>query len=216
VEELAALARALPASVAAQATDAGELAQAAQREPVDVALVGLSAGESAPGALALIEGIVQDWECPAVLVAPAGDATFLAAGADLGVYASTGDHDVTRLRSAIAVAIARFAEHEDTRRTLERTIVIECATGIVMERYRLDAPTALAMLERETRHAGLGLVAGADVVVRGHRLLPARPAPPRRRRWRHQVAGGAVTATALAWAASAQARVGELFSLPGT
>jgi two-component system, response regulator / RNA-binding antiterminator len=206
VEELAALARTLPASV---------VVQSAQREPVDVALVGLSAGESARGALALIEGIVRRGECPVVLVAPAGDAPFLAAGADLGIYASTGDHDVTRLRSAIAVAMARFAEHADARRLLERTMLIERATGIVMERYRLAAPAALAMLEDETRRAGLGLVGGAEVVIRGHRLLPARPAPSRRRRRHHEV-GGAVAAIALGWWGVAQAWVGDMFSLPGS
>jgi AmiR/NasT family two-component response regulator len=195
-----------PAESLAQAAQAlGGTVVTADDEPVDVALVGRAADDGAEHSLALISRLVERGACPVVVVAPGGDAAFLAATAELGVYASIGELDVTLLRTAIAVALARFAEHTDAKRTLAHRMLVECAKGILMERYGLDEPAALDMLERGTDGVNLDVVEGAKVVVNGHRLLPARPAAPARPRpRRRRITGGTVTALALAWVGAAQ------------
>jgi len=169
---LAEAAEHLGEEVVARVCSAEEVAGAAASEQVDVALVGLPPDESAQHALALISELVARGVCPVVIVTPTVDAGFLAEAAALGVYAHTADLSPAPLRTAIDVASRRFHDHEHTKAALEKRTLVERAKGILMERYGLDEHAAFQMLRREARNENLRLIAAAELILQGHRLLP--------------------------------------------
>ena len=183
-KELEALARAaegLGDEVVAREVRVDAVAQVAEHEAVDVALVGLPAGESAEHALALIAEIVAGGVCPVVVVTRNTDPEVLAEAAVLGVYAHTADLEPYSLRSAIDVAAKRFGDHADIKAALEKRTLVERAKGILMERYSIDEQAAFEMLRRAARDENLRLVVAAGLILQGHRLLPSDPARRRRR-----------------------------------
>jgi AmiR/NasT family two-component response regulator len=182
-QELEALARAaegLGDEVVAREVRVDAVAQVAEHEAADVALVGLPGGESADHALALIAEIVGGGVCPVVVVTRNSDPEVLAEAAVLGVYAHTADLDPYALRSAIDVAAKRFADHADIKAALEKRTLVERAKGILMERYSIDEQAAFEMLRREARNENLRLVVAAGLILQGHRLLPSEAGHRRR------------------------------------
>ena len=180
LDTMAEAARALGEEVVAREARVDEVARVAAEEAVDVALVGLPPGESADHALALIAELVAGGVCPVVVITDNDDPEFLAEAAALGVYAHTSSLDALPLRSAIDVAALRFQDHEHIKAALEKRTLIERAKGVLMERYELDERAAFAMLRREARDQNLRLVAAAELILQGHRLLPRDRPPPRR------------------------------------
>ena len=181
---LAAAAEAVGAEVVARVKQVEDVARVAAEEAVDLALVGLPAGESAAHALGLIGQLVQGGLCPVVVITDIDDPPFLAKAAAAGIYAHTVQLEPVALRSAIDVALARFEEHAQMKSVMERRLVIERAKGVLMERYDLDEDAAFEMLRRETRGAHLKLADAAELVVRGRQVLPADG--PRQRRGGHR------------------------------
>ena len=182
-QELEALARAaegLGDEVVAREVRVDAVAQVAKDEAVDVALVGLPAGESPEHALALIAELVAGGVCPVVVVTRNTDEDVLAEAAVLGVYAHTADLDPYSLRSAIDVASKRFGDHAHIKAALEKRTLVERAKGILMERYSIDEQAAFEMLRREARNENLRLIVAAGLILQGHRLLPSDPARRRR------------------------------------
>jgi len=182
-KELEALARAAEGvgdEVVAREVRVDAVAQVAKDEAVDVALVGLPAGESAEHALAMIAELVAGGVCPVVVVTRNSDEDVLAEAAALGVYAHTADLDPYSLRSAIDVAAKRFGDHADIKAALEKRTLVERAKGILMERYSIDEQAAFEMLRREARNENLRLIVAAGLILQGHRLLPREPGRRRR------------------------------------
>ena len=180
LEALAHAAEGVGDEVVAREVRVEAVAQAAKDETVDVALVGLPAGESAEHALALIAEIVGGGVCPVVVVTRNSDPDVLAEAAVLGVYAHTADLDPYSLRSAIDVAAKRFGDHADIKAALEKRTLVERAKGILMERYSIDEQAAFEMLRREARNENLRLIVAAGLILQGHRLLPSDPGRRRR------------------------------------
>src|SRR3954468_18809997 len=180
LDTLAQAAEALGEVVVAREARVDEVARVAAEVSADVALVGLRPGDGADHALALIAELVVGGVCPVVVITNNDDPEFLADAAILGVYAHTSNLDALPLRSAIDVAARRFKDHEHIKAALEKRTLVERAKGILMERYGLDERAAFQMLRREARNENLRLMAAAELILQGHRLLPRDPEPPRR------------------------------------
>jgi response regulator NasT len=172
LDALTAAVEGLGDDVVAREAHVDQVADLAASERPDLALVALPSGENAEHALAMIAELVAGAVCPVVVVTPSVDSDFLAEAAALGVYAHTTDLSPPTLRSAIAVASARFRDHAHTKAALEKRTVVERAKGILMERYGLDEHAAFQMLRREARNENLRLMAAAELILQGHRLLP--------------------------------------------
>jgi hypothetical protein len=200
---LAAAAAALEPTQILRAGCVDEAAVRAGEGKVAVALVGHADGASSEYALGLIREVVTSGACPVVVVTGTTDGRFLADAASAGVYAHASELEPMALRTAVAFAQQRFAEHERTREAMAKRIVIERAKGIIMERYGVEERTSFDMLRRETRNANLTLVDAAEIIVRSHRLLPSGATRAhRRRRLPHGPSGAvAVLVGALAPAA---------------
>jgi AmiR/NasT family two-component response regulator len=181
LEEINALARAAEelGEVVAREVRVAEVARVAAEEDVELALVGLPAGESADHALAMIAQLVQGGLCPVVVITSDDDGGFLSKAAEMGVYAHTR-LEPARLRSAVNVAMRRFQEHADLKVVMDRRALVERAKGVLMERYGLDERAAFEMLRSEARSTNLRLVDAASRILDSHRLLP-RERPARRR-----------------------------------
>jgi len=181
-EELDALTRAAAAlgEVVAREVRVPEVARVAAEEDVDLALVGLPAGESAEHALAMIAQLVQGGLCPVIAITSNNNDGFIAKAAEMGVYAHTTRLDPVLLRGAVDVAMRRFQEHADLKVVMDRRSLVERAKGILMERYGLDERAAFDMLRREARSANLRMVDAAGRILEGHRLLPKERPSSRR------------------------------------
>jgi response regulator NasT len=147
---------------------------------VDVALVTVDLdGETV---LEQIRGLVDASACPVVLYTPAGESGLIAEAISAGIYAHTTTLEAVALRAAIDVAVSRFDTRAELASVMARRAVVDRAKGILMERYGLDENAAFQMLRRESRNANLKLLESAEIVTRGHRLLPKMPRAARRRR----------------------------------
>jgi response regulator NasT len=179
LEELARAVQKLGEEVVAREARVDEIARVAAEVAADVALVALPPGHSAEHALALISELVAGGVCPVVVITDNDDREFLADAAAVGVYAHTSRLEQQPLRSAIDVASRRFRDHAHVKAALEKRTMIERAKGILMERYQLDERAAFQMLRREARNENLRLLAAAELILQGHRLLPRDREPPR-------------------------------------
>jgi AmiR/NasT family two-component response regulator len=181
--ELDALARAagVLGEVVAREFRVAEVARVAAEEEVELALVGLPAGESDEHALAMIGQLVEGGLCPVVAITSNNDDGFITKAAQLGIYAHTTRLDPGLLRGAVDVAMRRFQEHADLSLVMDRRALVERAKGILMERYALDERGAFEMLRREARAANLRLADAAGRILDSHRLLPHEARPARRR-----------------------------------
>lgn len=141
-------------------------------EAPDVAVVGFA---ERPGhALGVIEALVAERVCPVVAVVQEGAEDFAARASARGVWAVVGESELAaRLPACIDVARRRFGEHSALAGALDRRIVVERASGILMERHGVDGPTAFAMLRKHARDGNAKVVDVAGAVIGGHALLPS-------------------------------------------
>jgi AmiR/NasT family two-component response regulator len=144
--------------VIAREIDVADVGAVTARERPDVALVGL--GESSDHALGLIEKIVQEAACPAIVLLHAPDPAFVKEASKRGVFAHISDADVEDWQSSIDIVLRAL---------------IERAKGILMERHSINDTNAFEMLREHFRTANRKLVDIATAVVDGHRLLPKQP-----------------------------------------
>jgi AmiR/NasT family two-component response regulator len=143
------------------------------RQP-DVALVGL--GDSSAHALGLIEKIVQEANCPVIVLLHAPDPAFLREASRRGVFAFVTDAEGEDWQSAIDIVLRRFAEYRNLEDAFERRAITERAKGILMERHSINEATAFKILRDQARAANRKLIDVATAVVDGHKLLPKQPA----------------------------------------
>jgi AmiR/NasT family two-component response regulator len=147
----------------------------AQERP-DVALV--IVGEAGDHALQLIDRIVHEAACPVIAVLDVEDRGFVKEAARRGIFAYVTSEEAQELQSAIDVVLRRFSEYHNLEGAFGRRAVTERAKGILMERHGIDEQEAFEMLRRSARESQAKLVDVAEIVIKGHRLLPASPGPP--------------------------------------
>jgi response regulator NasT len=162
--------------VVARETNVEDVGPATARERPDVALVGL--GESSDHALELIDRIVVEAACPAIVLLHSHEELFIREASRRGVFAHINEADSEDWQSAIDIVLRRFAEYHDLQGAFSRRATIERAKGILMERHAIDEAAAFAMLRDQSRVNNRKLIDLATAVVDGHRLLPAHPAAP--------------------------------------
>ncbi len=159
--------------VIAREVDVADVGVVTTRERPDVALVGL--GKSSEHALALIDKIVHEAECPVILLIHAPDPAFVKEASKRGIFAYITDAEVDDWQSAIDIVLRRFTEYHDLEGAFGRRAVTERAKGILMERHLVDDADAFEMLRDQSRRSNTKLADVAAAVVAGHRLLPKQP-----------------------------------------
>ncbi|HXJ62974.1 MAG TPA: ANTAR domain-containing protein [Actinomycetota bacterium] len=142
-------------------------------ERPDVALV--IVGETGEHALGMIDRIVHEAACPVIAVLDVEDREFVQEAARRGIFAYVTSEEAKELQSAIDIVLRRFAEYHNLEGAFGRRAVTERAKGILMERHGIDEQAAFEMLRRHARETQAKLVDVAEIVIQGHRLLPADP-----------------------------------------
>ena len=146
-----------------------EVGLATAREQPDVAIVGL--GISSEHALDLIAEIVREAFCPVIALLHANDPAYIHEAAKRGVFAYIIEGTPEELQSAIDITLQRFSEYQNLQGAFGRRAAIEQAKGILMERHRIDADKAFALLRDHSQHSGRKLADVAAAVVESHLLL---------------------------------------------
>ena len=141
----------------------------------EVALVGL--GLDSEHGLEQISAIVEEAACPVIALLDAADHTYVQQAAQRGVFAYVvlnGDESGD-LQGALDITLRRFAEFQNLQGAFGRRATIEQAKGILMERHRVDAEAAFALLKTHSQQTGRKLIDVAESVTQAHRLLSAAP-----------------------------------------
>jgi response regulator NasT len=173
LEEVGAAVAGLGHVVIARHTSLADVGEITAREHADVALV--IVGETGDHALEMIDRIVHEAACPVIAVLDVEDRNFVKEAARRGIFAYVTSEEARELQSAIDIVLRRFAEYRNLEGAFGRRAVTERAKGILMERHGIDEHAAFEMLRRSARETQTKLVDVAEVVIRGHRLLPAHP-----------------------------------------
>jgi response regulator NasT len=156
LDGLAAILRGLDHEVVARATSVDGVSEAIDEEKPDLAIVKLHADDE--HALDLIQELGERGGCPVVAVLDSEDPDFVARAADRGIIAYAQPVDELRIRSALEVAVRRFAELselgdavDELEDAIARRATIERAKGILMERHGISDREAFEMLRSEAR-----------------------------------------------------------------
>ena len=153
----------------------GEVGPLSRSTGAEVALVGL--GLDGEHALEQISAIVHEAACPVVAVLDAKDPRYVREAAKRGVFAYVIlDADNGELESALDITLRRFAEFQNLQGAFGRRAIIEQAKGILMERNRIDADAAFALLKAHSQTTGRKLTDVADAITQAHFLLPSASA----------------------------------------
>ena len=171
LEEVEAAAAALGHEVITREASLGDVGAITVKERPDVALV--IVGEAGDHALQMIDRIVHEATCPVIAVLDVEDRDFVQEAARRGIFAYVTSEEAKELQSAIDIVLRRFAEYHNLEGAFGRRAVTERAKGILMERHGIDERAAFEMLRRTARDTQTKLVDVAEVVIKGHRLLPA-------------------------------------------
>lgn len=169
--ELEAIVRSMGHDVIVRETDPGDVATLTREHQPEVALVGL--GDSDEHALSLIKRIAHESTCPVILVLHEPNPGFVAQAARYGVFAAVSHDDPEEYRSAIEIALERFASFRNLEGAFSRRARIERAKGILMERHGLGEQEAFELLRGHARRQGRKLGDVAAAVTGSHSLLPA-------------------------------------------
>jgi AmiR/NasT family two-component response regulator len=172
LKQIAQLAIDIGELVIATEMDMEHVGEVAADELPDVALVGLR--ESTDHALGMISEIVERGICPVIALINEQNPAFVSLASQRGIYAYASPLGGEELRSAIDVALTRFEGFERLQGAMNRRGLIECAKGILMERYDLDRDQAFEMLRRQARNSGLKITRAAEMVLDGQRMLPSK------------------------------------------
>ena len=148
--------RSLAHQVVARATSLDGLAAAIDEEGPDVAMVKLHGDDE--HALGLIEELIESGGCPVVVLLDSEDPGFVARAAERGVIAYARPVEPDTVRSALEIAVRRFAELselgdavEELEDAIDRRAAIERAKGILMERHGISDREAFERLRSEAR-----------------------------------------------------------------
>jgi AmiR/NasT family two-component response regulator len=156
-------------NVIAQEVQVSEVAAATARELPDVALVGL--GVSTAHALDLIAEIVHEAACPVIALLSVTDDAYVHEAAKRGIFASVFYEDPNDLKSAIEIALHRFADYRKLQEAFARRASIEQAKGILMSRDNISADQAFARLRDHSGRTGTRLVDVAGAIITSHGML---------------------------------------------
>jgi response regulator NasT len=178
LETVASIVMRLGHVVIGRATTIGAVAEVADQEFPDVAIVVV--GEDTRNALEEIGAIVREAVCPVIAFLEAQDPTFIRAAAKRGVFAyiAHGDLNDAEIESAIEVVLHRFAEYHALEGAFGRRAVIERAKGILMERHAIDEQAAFSLLRDQSRNTSRKLIDVAQALLHAHVLLPRRTQEP--------------------------------------
>jgi response regulator NasT len=152
--------------------DVDQVAAVTHHENPDVALVGLDG--SSGRALEVIDRLVEEAVCPAIVILHEPDGEFVKEAARRGVFACIADDEAQELEGAIEIALGRFAEYHGLKGAFGRRAVIERAKGVLMERHSIDEATAFELLRDQARKTNRRLIDIAGAVLEAHGLLPER------------------------------------------
>ena len=139
----------------------------------EVALVGLGLDDE--HALDEISAIVREAACPVIALLDAKDPRYVNEAAKRGVFAYVvleGDGS-EELQGALDVTLRRFAEFQNLQGAFGRRAIIEQAKGILMERNRINADAAFALLKSHSQESGQKLIDVAQAITQTHLLLPS-------------------------------------------
>jgi AmiR/NasT family two-component response regulator len=131
----------------------------------DLAIVAL--GSTMEHALELVAEIIDEAECPVIVVLEKSDPEFVARAAELGVFGHLTEADAPELQSAIEVALHRFSEYEGLRRAFARRILVERAKGMLMERHGISERHAFERIRDAARRRRVPVVSVAEDVLAG-------------------------------------------------
>ncbi len=130
-------------------------------------------------ALALIGEAVEFASGPVVAHIRDADVDFVTRAAERGISAYVESAAPEAVQGVIEVALRRYREQaalvekvEQLQTALDRRTTIERAKGILMERHRVDADGAFALMRDHARAQRRRVVDVAGAVLEGHALLP--------------------------------------------
>ena len=171
LENITALVEALGHEIVGRGLDLGEVGPLSRSTGADVALVGL--GLDNEHALQEISEIVQEAACPVITLLDVKDPSYVQEAAQRGVFAYVvldGD-EAGDLQSALDITLRRFAEFQNLQGAFGRRAIIEQAKGILMERNRIDADAAFAVLKSHSQQSGQKLNDVAQAITQSHLLF---------------------------------------------
>jgi response regulator NasT len=158
-----------------QGVNVDEVGALSRSTGADVALVGL--GIDGEAALDQISAIVHEAACPVIALLDVADPSYVDEAAKRGVFAYVvmNTAGAAELQNAIDITLRRYAEFHNLEGAFGRRAIIEQAKGILMERNRIDADAAFAILRNHSQTTGQRLFDVAQAVTQTHRLLAASP-----------------------------------------
>ena len=174
LERISAIVEGLGHEIVARGLDIGDVGPLSRSTGAEVALVGL--GLDGEHALEQISAIVHEAACPVIALLDAKDPSYVHQAAKRGVFAFVvldGD-DSGELETALDITLRRFAEFRNLQGAFGRRAVIEQAKGILMERNRVDAEAAFALLKLHSQESGQKLFDVARAITQTHLLLPSQ------------------------------------------
>ena len=156
LDDVAAVLRSLGHEVVARSTSPDGVEAAIAEEEPEVAMVKLHSDDA--HALELIEELIDVGSCPVVALLDKEDPDFVSRAAERGIIAYAQPVDEERVRSALEVAVRRFAELSELgdavgqlEDAIKRRAAIERAKGILMERHNISEQEAFEMLRSQAR-----------------------------------------------------------------
>lgn len=174
LQKITALVEALGHEIVGSAVDIGEVAPLSRSTDAEVALVGL--GLDGEHALEEISQIVHEAACPVIALIDAEDPSYVQQAAQRGVFAYVvlDGEEAAELQGALDITLRRFAEFQNLQGAFGRRAIIEQAKGILMERNRIDAEAAFALLKAHSQKSGQKLSQVAQALTETHLLLSER------------------------------------------
>ena len=166
--------------VVAQAADGRQAVEMASRQPVDLAVLDIRMPEL--DGIDAARKINEEKPTPVIMVTAYCQDDLVDRAADAGVFAYLAKPvRPDELRSAIAIALKRFAdgkqmalEVEQLKLTLRERKVVERAKGVIMRRLGLTEEEAYQRLRRESQNTRRPMAKIAEAVVEAESLLAGK------------------------------------------
>lgn len=131
--------------------ETSKVGRATAHHSPDLALVALH--EDTDHALDLISEIIDEAECPVVVLARSASPEFVAEAARRGVFAHVDSTDPTELQGGIDVAFERYTQYRQLLEAFDRRALIERAKGILMERHDISDQEAFERMRNTARNS---------------------------------------------------------------
>jgi response regulator NasT len=153
LDSITAIVEHLGHEVVGRGVEVSDVGPLSRNTGAEVALVGLGLDDE--HALDEISAIVHEAACPVIALLDATDPRYVDEAARRGVFAYVvleGDGS-EELQGALDVTLRRFAEFQNLQGAFGRRAIIEQAKGILMERNRISADAAFALLKSHSKRA---------------------------------------------------------------